>query len=87
MGLMAAIDVADQMGVNETTIGWHFNHNCYPPVPAVMIDPALSAIAAFDTGDEVRLITLPDGVTYRGDTVVPAYRLVDSFHLESFIGV
>jgi hypothetical protein len=75
-----------EMGVSlEQEIGMHFTHNCYPPIPAQMIPIAIEAIELvnFDSGELD--IDLPEGVSFKGETSVSAYAVVESFSLWAWI--
>lgn len=74
----------------ERAIAIHLRSNCYPPVPSSMVGPCLEAInivqdAQYGDGDASDRVTLPDGVSWRGESDAPAYAIVDNFRLESFI--
>lgn len=70
----------------DTALGWHLQSNHYPPVPSIMIPVASAAIDAANEGETDRLIELPDNVEFRdGRTAVEAWRIIESFHLDSFI--
>jgi len=70
----------------DTALSWHLQSNHYPPVPVQMNAVAKAAIDAANEGDSDRLVPLPDGVEYRdGRTEVEAWRIIESFRLDSFI--
>lgn len=70
----------------DRALGWHLQSNHYPPVPSEMFPVAKDAIDAGNESDFDRLISLPEGVEYRdGRTEVEAWRIIESFHLDSFI--
>jgi hypothetical protein len=74
----------------ESAILIHLQSNCYPPVPSSMVGPCLEAIrivqdAQYGDGDASDRVTLPDGVSWRGEEDAPAYAIVEGFHLDSFI--
>jgi len=86
MGRMQAEEMAELLGSTERAIGWHLQSNHYPPVPLVWNPVALEAIKACNDDDPDREVALPEGVEYRdGRTVVEAWRIVESFRLDSFI--
>ena len=86
MGRASAEDINALIGSTEQAIGWHLQSNHYPPVPPIMNPVALAAIDAGNEQDFDRLIELPDGVEFRdGRTAVEAWRIIESFHLDTFI--
>lgn len=87
MGAEAIAGIVEEGGLGiETAIGWHLQSNHYPPVPTCWNPVALEAIKACNEDDPDREIGLPEGVEYRdGRTAVEAWRIVESFRLDSFI--
>jgi len=65
----------------ETQIGIHLSSNHYPPVPSSMVTPCIDAIDAYHDEDFDRLIELPDGVLWRGETSAPAIAVIEAHHL------
>jgi hypothetical protein len=78
--------MADFAGVNETTIGWHLQANCYPPLSSRLIQPCLDAIDAYNEEDPQRIIDM-GGELANGRTTMKAWEIVSGLHLEAFIGV
>lgn len=72
------LDLARQIEIQLTS-----NH--FPPVPVSMVQPCIEAIEAVNDEDSERLISLPDGVGYKGLTVAPAWAIVESHHLDAWI--
>jgi hypothetical protein len=60
-------------------------NNHYPPVPTSMVFPCIDAITAVNDGERGRLITLPDGVLWKGQKEAPAYAIVDAHHLDPWV--
>lgn len=85
MGHMGAIGMAEEAGVNETTITWHLLNNHFPPHDVALVPVALAAIEALNEGESARVIKLPEIVTYRGQTEVAAWQIVDGLHLDAFL--
>ena len=78
----------------RSALYYHLIHNHYPPHPTFMIDVALAAIEAANDEDWDRIIDLPkddDGtpmVEWRdGRTAIEASLIIESLHLEDFIGL
>ena len=74
----------------EQSIRWHLRTNHYPPVPESMVDPCIEAIQIVESSqwgdtDQSDPVTLPDGISWRGQDTAPAWAIVESHHLESFI--
>jgi hypothetical protein len=63
----------------------HFQHNCYPPVPLIMIDTAIEAINHYNAGFFNELLSLPDGITYQGKDSARAYKIIENFRLDAWI--
>jgi hypothetical protein len=89
MGSNFATDLADEdLFPNldlETAIGYHLRGNHYPPVPLSMVQPCIDAIKACNDEMNNKLITLPEGVTWRGSVEAPAWAIVDAHHLDAWI--
>ena len=89
MGSMNAIGmngaVVDGLIELRQALSWHLTSNHYPSVPLIMLDVCVLAIENMNAGDPDVNITLPEGVLWRGQPLAPAWAIVDSHHLESFI--
>lgn len=85
MGYQTALGIAETNTTIEQQVSWHFSGNCYPPVPQMMVPVAVQAIDLV-IGDEAdALVELPEGVSFRGNTEVTAYNIVDNLHLWAFV--
>lgn len=84
---MGRHSLEDMLSVTDraTTLRWHLQHNHYPPVPLAMLPVCKAAIEALENGEPNLEITLPDGVTFRGDRAPRAWRLVAALHLDAFV--
>lgn len=69
----------------EEQLEIHLKSNHFPPVPSTMIQPCIDAIDAINCYDAERLISLPEGVGYRGLTVAPAYAIAEAHHLDAWL--
>jgi hypothetical protein len=74
----------------EGAIAIHLRLNHYPPVPSSMVGPCLEAIeiaqrSQWGDADASDPVTLPNGVTWRGEDSAPAWSIVEGFHLDQFI--
>lgn len=74
----------------EQSLTWHLRSNHYPPVPVSMIESCIQAINIVEQsqwGDASQddRVTLPEGIFWRGENSAPAWAIVESHHLESFI--
>lgn len=85
MGYISALGIAETDTTLEQQVSWHFSSNCYPPVPQLMVPVAVQAIDLIigDEGDA--LVELPEGVSFRGNTEVTAYDIVESLYLWAFV--
>ena len=85
MGAMRAMDIADNFDLEEV-INIHIRTNHYPAVPIEMVPTCLEAIDAVNTeSDWDKLITLPDGISWKGLTQAPASAIIEQHHLEFWI--
>lgn len=84
MGYLSALDMAQNADLDQA-LTWHLQHNHYPPVPMDMVPVCVAAIEAIEDDEPERLIDLPDGITYRGLTLAPAYAIAEQHHLDAFI--
>lgn len=82
------IDALEEMDIEwKNQVALHLTSNLYPPVPLIMLDVCIEAIAQCVLGDGDVEISLPDGVTYRGLTTAPASAIVNNHRLEAFLDV
>jgi hypothetical protein len=87
MGYTTALGIAETDLDLETKIGWHFTSNCYPPIPREMIAPAVAAIRLAEVGESDKVVEMPSGVEHRvHGSFVPAWVIINSLHLEAFVG-
>ena len=86
MGSNLATELADgTLGLDmESAIAMHLRGNHYPPVPLSMVQPCMDAIDAYWEDSQDRLIELPEGVSWRGNTSAPAWALIESHHLDAW---
>jgi len=71
----------------DTALRWHLSHNHYPALPLTLLPVAKAAIEAGREDDFDRLIKLPGGITWRGGrSSVEAGKLIETMHLDSFLG-
>lgn len=85
MGALSAIAMAEASISLEQQIEWHLTVNHYPPVPAEMVQPCIEAIDEANEGNWETMITLPDGISWKGLVVSPVYAIVEQHHLEPWI--
>ena len=87
MGNLSALALQDdELGFTlEQQLSLHFQTNCYPPIPQQMIPTAIEAIDLINAGVGNSLISLPDGVSFRGQTVVSAWNVAESYRLGMWI--
>ena len=69
----------------ETALGYHLQGNHYPPVPLSMVQPCIDAIDAIWEDNYNKLIELPEGIKWRGETHAPAYAIAESHHLDAWL--
>lgn len=68
----------------EDQLSIHFRSNCYPPIPLMMIPTAVAAIDAYWEDDLNKMIPLPEGVSFRGNSEVSAYNVISSYRLDAW---
>ena len=87
MGNLSAMAMSDEeLGLSlEQQIGWHLQSNHFPPVPSYMVEPCIQAIDYANEGEWDKLISLPEGVGYKGLTVAPVHAIVEQHHLYNWI--
>lgn len=86
MGSNMAYDLAESDLIDlDTQIRIHLTSNHYPPVPTSMTQACLDAIDAWWDEDYNREISLPEGVSYRGNTTAPASAIVEAHHLNAWL--
>lgn len=88
MGNMTARDLAflgnEGLGLRQA-LSIHLTSNHYPPIQETMIDPCIQAIENANAGDWDKLVSLPEGVGYKGLTVAPTHAIIEQHHLDSFL--
>ncbi len=84
MGMATAMDIAGLELTLEDQLAMHFRGNCYPPIPLGMIPTAVEAIDAYWEDDYNRMITLPEGVSFRGSDSVSAIDVINSYRLDAW---
>lgn len=86
MGALHAMELADSELDLETQITFQLRSNHYPPVPTSMVPVCIEALDAVNTdGDWEKEITLPEGVSWRGNDTAPAYAIIEQHHLEFWV--
>jgi hypothetical protein len=84
MGYNTALDLAESFDLDQAIL-LHLRNNHYPPVPASMVEPCIDAIDAYYEEDYDKLIKLPEGVSWRGQTLSPASAIIEAHHLEAWL--
>ena len=80
MGYTTALDLSNELDL-EVALGYHLQGNHYPPVPLSMVQPCIEAIDAYYDEDYNKLIEMPQGVSYKGDSYAPAWAIIEQHHL------
>lgn len=83
MGSLQAMEMAEMLSIDDA-LAWHLRSNHYPPIPLSMIEPCKESIQAMLEDEPYKLVTLPEGVTYRGAESAPAWIISDQHHLEAW---
>lgn len=87
MGYATALGMAESDISLESKVSWHFQSNCYPPVPQFMVPIAVEAVMLAVEGNWDEVLELPEGVSYRDQSEVSVGAIVDSLHLDAFVDV
>ena len=82
---MTAVDLQEQGLSLEQQLSIHFSSNCYPPIPQGMIPTAIAAIDACWEEDYNKMIPLPEGVSFRGQSEVSASNVIQSYRLDAWL--
>lgn len=77
--------VSEGLATLEQALTYHLRSNHYPPIPFEMVPVAIAAIEAYNDGDYDRQITLPDGVSWRGQESAPASAICEELHLGAWL--
>mgnify|MGYP003342255563 CR=1 FL=1 len=78
MGNTLSTELADMDISLRRAISIQLQTNHYPAVPLSMVDPCIEAIEACNEEDYNRLIKLPEGVKWRGETSAPAWAIIEA---------
>ena len=85
MGNMLSTELADMDMDLSRSIAIQLQTNHYPPVPLTMVQPCIDAITAWnEDNDSNRLIELPEGVKWRGETSAPVWAIIEAHHLDAW---
>jgi len=86
MGSTFAKDLASMQGLSmQQQVEIHLVGNFYPPIPTSMVEPCVHAIDAYWEDDLSRLIILPNGVFWRGQTTAPAEAIINQHRLYPWV--
>jgi len=85
MGSLQAMDIAESDLDLESQIRYQLRSNHYPPVPESMIPVCIEAIDYANEGEWEEMITLPEGVSWKGEPCAPVHAIVEGHHLEFWI--
>jgi hypothetical protein len=69
----------------EMAISIHLQSNHYPPVPLSMVEPCIEAIDAYYEDNYDKMIEMPEGVSYKGNTHAPAWAIIQQHHLDAWL--
>lgn len=85
MGRLYAEGITESDLSLEDQIRWHLQGNHFPPIPASMVPVCIAALEAAADDQWDKLISLPDGVGYRGLTAAPARAIIEQHHLDPWL--
>jgi hypothetical protein len=84
MGSLQAMEMAEMLSIDDA-LAWHLRSNHFPPIPLSMIEPCKEAIQNALEGDWMKLVSLPEGVGYKGLTAAPTYAIIEQHHLDAWV--
>lgn len=84
MGSLQAAEMAEMLSM-EDAITWHLRSNHFPPIPTSMVPVCIEAIQNALDGNWTKLVSLPDGVGYRGLTAAPTDAIIEQHHLDPWV--
>jgi len=84
MGYTTALALEENVSI-DAGLAYHLQANHYPPVPVAMVQPCIDAIDAFYDEAYDRLIELPGGITWRGQSSAPASAIAEAHHLDAWL--
>lgn len=84
MGSLQAMEMAEMLEI-ESAIAWHLQSNHFPPIPRSMVEPCIEAINNAMEGEWNKLVSLPEGVGYRGLTAAPTHAIIGEHHLDAWV--
>jgi hypothetical protein len=82
MGHIQALEILNLITL-EQDLRWHLQNNYYPPVPNVMIPILVKAVILCRKDQFNETIEIP--IEYRMGWLVPAYVIVEAYHLEPWV--
>lgn len=85
MGALHAIELAESELDLETQIRFQLRSNHYPPVPESMVPVCIEAIDKANEGEWEEMITLPEGISWKGEPCAPVHAIIEQHHLEFWI--
>lgn len=89
MGNLQASEFASSVARGEikllAALDWHLRCNHYPPVPISFVPVCVKAIEHANVGEWDKLIKLPPGCFYKGESKAPVSAIVEQHHLVSFL--
>ena len=84
MGSIQAQEMAEMLSM-EDAIAWHLRSNHFPPIPLSMVPVCIEAIENALAGEWTKLVSLPEGVGYKGLTVAPTDAIIEQHHLDPWV--
>lgn len=84
MGSIQAAEMAEMLSI-EDAIAWHLRSNHFPPIPLSMVPVCIEAIENALEGNWTKLVSLPEGVGYKGLTAAPTDAIIEQHHLHPWV--
>ena len=84
MGSLQAREMAEMLDIKDA-IAWHLRSNHFPPIPLSMVPVCIEAIENALAGEWTKLVSLPEGVGYKGLTAAPTDAIIEQHHLDPWL--
>lgn len=66
-------------------VAYHLQNNLHPPVPLVMVETCIEAITEAENENWDSIISLPEGIKYKGESEATVETIVENHYLQDFI--
>jgi hypothetical protein len=78
-------DALEEVSDYWKLVAYHLQNNLHPPVPLAMVETCIEAISQAENENWDSLITLPEGIKYKGESEATVETIVENHYLQDFI--